>query len=647
MAGTNVIQKDNSTLQTIQTMNQSIGQMMSFITNKKQLDEMQREFDATQSAEISKEKKLTTMKIWEKMADRSGGYNILAQDMGSDLTEFLTIGGFDKTMANSMVKATASIDVQDNQWFAQTMKAARLGGEDSPEWQKMSTYLGGDTSGVNMNTGVEGPAKKALGLAGNAVDAFSSMGVSGNETTPVEGEPDLETEEVPAKIEEEKKTFNTEETTELPEEIQEKAKARVEETQASSTSPDTTSSVVQNAQEDIISQEPRKTLRDIIRADNPDAFPIESEVTGNKFILNKRIEGTNTIYTDKMGKVQLPEYSPEVNERENMDNFGKSFPTTKEEFESIPKPTRRDKANYNLITEVKRIAGNTSDKITSVMNIMNSGEQESKDIQMQGLMEFQNKAREQGRRAQAGLAPPLPISKQREDKAQFSLASAIVNGTGINNIPPQDTALALRATYKNATTGQIRNNLMENVDMLIEVSKNPALATYYMPTIEQNRLKNKELSLNESKIVGSKQITMTNQLLGVMSYFKSAIASTDPTTGSELSELDKLIIEDGRDRLETIYETYGRDPTNAQFKAAIEMDAPAKLYNEYATNMWARMMNVNVGIVKTEKNWFDWMFKGNAESETYTVIKQDEEKAGQPIVVTNEGTDLLYNMKQE
>ena len=161
-----------SVQESLQTMNQSMGQMLTFIQNKKQLDEMKREFDLSSQALETRQRQTDTMEVVKSIAKRYKGGNLMAKDMGDDLTKLLVSGGFDPLLASNITNAFANTPADLEQQMYTTINAVIARPNDDPLKQEFIANFGGDTSAPDVRTGVYGIATKARGIVDTSLDAL-------------------------------------------------------------------------------------------------------------------------------------------------------------------------------------------------------------------------------------------------------------------------------------------------------------------------------------------------------------------------------------------------------------------------------------------------------------------------------------------
>ena len=88
----------------------------------------------------------------------------------------------------------------------------------------------------------------------------------------------------------------------------------------------------------------------------------------------------------------------------------------------------------------------------------------------------------------------------------------------MSQVPRQAQLDATKVLLENANNSETRSQLAQDADLLIKISKNPALATYFMPEVEKNRQQNRQLDLEETRLIANKQITELQTVQTLMNY---------------------------------------------------------------------------------------------------------------------------------
>lgn len=518
MATSRVVGGPPSVSDTISSMNQSIGQMMSFVQNKKLLEEQTREFNVGKGLDQI-----------DKLAQHFGGYNIMAQEMGTDLPELMKSFGLDPLQADQLSKGYAGIQLTPQQITSRTILEATNKGLNSPEFQRLM-QLGGDMTAPEVRTGVTPVAGKALDIAGGFLEGFGGQdGVPAVDTqepppeAPPVVEPPPEDEDVP-KVE---KPIDEGKISLLQD-------AYAEALRVANLSANAPNKGEFLKQAEGIKKEIEDLGGNVLREDiskEPELTQEEKDIFSENYQLQGRVSSVESSYVSKFAREPIGGIVPTgFQDKEIPDALNGGIPVTKAEFNRIQSPSLKDSSNLRLAEDFKT-AAIPDDKRNSVLNLMDGTYVPSPIEGATLLKSYEEKAIAYQAEVRKGNVPPLPAGVRRANEALYMVSKAFVDEVPLNQVPRPVQQIAMREVAKNATTQQVRDNLMENIDMIIQVSKNPAMATYFMPTAEANRLENKQLAQADARLLANKDITSTNQLMGILNFLR--VTMSDGSEGSE------------------------------------------------------------------------------------------------------------------
>ena len=505
---------------TLKTMNQSMGQLMTFIQNQKQLNEMQREFNI--------EKGLAT---FEKMAIQAGGYRPLADLMGDSLPEYFTSIGMDSDMAGKFSNVMSKIKLTPQQFTMETIKDTLLLPPDDPRYQRLfiSGEFGGEMGAPDPRTGVAEVAGEALDVAGGLLEGFGPQGQAGIDTGETSETDDPEAA-ARAKAAAEKAeadrlaAIKEKERLEIEAEIAPLQRAYTTAVEKGFTKE------AEELKEQIgdlggtVGKVVKPDLRSGLVKDIEGKVVPAANISG--YQVYKDVSGTENRYISKFEKTLLPGIFPTGFQGGKVpDALAGGIPTTQAEFNKIQSPTRRDRANLNLVQAFKTGAIPDEDR-NHIVNLMD-GTYTPSPLEGATLMKnFREKSLIYDAQVKAGEVPPLPAWLRRSRAASEAVANAYVNDIPMDQISRQTRQEAAKEMVRNALTPEVRDELADRIDLIINVSKNPAMATYFMPTVEANRLENKKLAQADMRLLANKDITATNQLLGVLGFLRSMMSSS-------------------------------------------------------------------------------------------------------------------------
>jgi len=658
MSTTNVVGGPPSVQDTIRTMNQSIGQMMSFVNNQKTIAEQKREFDIGKG-----------LSALETMANQAGGYNVLAKQMGSALPEMLQSFGMDSLQAQGFAQGLANIKMTPGQVTMETIKSVYAGGPNTPEYQQLflSGKFGGDTSIPGTSTGIDPVGKKAVGLLGDYLN-----GNNGEETEKVvEGANGGKEEVAPAvvtdtgaaelaKAETERsadEAFKLSELNKERKELLDKAKLSRDAGDVTGVALDLTRRA--NAIEAQI-EELGGTLDKSIESKNG-IKPLpkiggQGQITGlssdkglskeadEKYNLNGNMSSFESSYTSKFARTPLPGVFPTgFYENENPDALNGGIPVTKAEFNTIQSPTLKDSSNLRLAEDFKT-AAIPDDKRNSILNLMDSSYIPSTMESANLLSNYDQKINDYNVQVRSGQAPPIPVGERLRLEALHKVAEGFVNETGVKDIPENVQTLAANSLVDKALSSKSLNTLADDVNLIITASKNPSLATYFMPEAEKNRLENKKLSLETARLFANKEITQTNQVMAALNFFEAHAANQVSGNEGEVLAWETAVGEYKRIQgNENLSQEEKADRISKNIMAAAVSKVYGVMFGQLAekpvgwTDVRYRSALEAAGYRLTH-----WGKGGTGVVSTFTFLDQNEEPS--KTTVTDEGTNLLNNI---
>ncbi len=535
MAGVNVAGGRPTIQQTLQTMNQSTGQLLSFIQNKKVLEEQTREFNIGKN-----------LQVFENMATQAGGYYPLAKLMGEQgMADFFKAGGMDSLQATQMASALGKIQETPEQFTMQTFKDVLELPFEDPRRQDFFNRFGGEKGTPSPAIeGLQDVGQQALGVAG---DIFGAVGGQEGIDAAIPEDKNGDNGEAARLAAEEAARLKAEQEAKLAEETQDKISTL-------RTGYDELLKKIETSRDLIFSTDLRKRADEIkeeIEALGGSVVPIEGPLTevekkqelkrilkegirttpraqgvnkGRKspFVLGGQVSSGESSYTDKFTRESLGGIFPTgFQDQETPDALNGGIPTTQAEFNKLQSTTRRDKANLALATSM-RSAGIATEEQNKLLNLMDGTYTPSVIEGAEILKNYEERLISYNAEAKRGNVPPVPAGVRRSNEALYIVSKAFVDEIPIEEVPTEALRIAVKKMLDNANAPEVRDKLADDIDLIIQVSKNPALATYFMSEVESNRLENKRLSQADARLIANKDITTSNLVLGLLNY---AIAS--------------------------------------------------------------------------------------------------------------------------
>ncbi len=535
MATTNVSGGPPSVQQTLQTMNQSMGQMMTFIQNKKVLEEQTREFNVGKN-----------LQLYENMATQAGGYAPLAKIMGKQgMADFFKNGGMDSLQANDIAEVMSQIKFTPQQITMETIKSAYEEGPESPNYQRL--FLSGEFGGP-LGTpdprveGLAGAGAKAAEIGKDLLEGFTAKGApapaTAQETTTTTD--DIE----PTAIIEGTTTQDVVALKADEAKIEVDTKAKVTGLQSEYWSlmrqadeSDAAGKVVGVGMDfrrraTAIQDELKSTFGETVGSTSTLRKGI-SKVLGEKYNLQGRVSSSGSSYISKFAREPLGGIFPTGFQGDKIpDALNGGIPTTQAEFNKLESTTRRDEANLALAESFKN-SGIPDEKRNQVLNLMDGNYTPSPQEAAQMLKNYESRMIQYNAEVRNGNVPPIPAGIRKSNEASYIVSKAFIDDVPMSSVPKEVQTAAGRNMLQNGTTPEVIDKLADDVDLIIAVSKNPALATYFMPKVEANRMKNKQLSQADMRLLANKDITSLNTALGVLNFLRSAMSRS--AEGNEMT----------------------------------------------------------------------------------------------------------------